>query len=309
MSYMYNDLLLNTTTLLATHRDKRPIIKDSHQGCPFCKENEAMLERIWIKEYVNDDTIRIVDNKYPVCSDTLKGIHDVIIETHKHDLKINQLTHKQWEVLVNVITERWQFILAHYPVKWIQLFKNNGYRAGASIEHPHWQLIALEMVPLPMKNHYNQVHEQFKTKGCQLCKGKIEGYTVLEKKHWYVVAPFMARFDYETWVIPKRHCSQWTELSKDEQKELAWLMQKMTGMYEKLLPSVDYNICVMSGAVDEDQSYHLTIKFIPRIGYLGGFELASQCYINTVAPTEYGAMMSYNLAEELKGETDGTTKR
>ena len=86
----YENEALGTSTIIAENRQKRPNKVKGESMCPFCKQNESAIEQIFMETFTSDeDHIRIVNNKYPVChkQGDLYGIHDVVIETLYHDKK------------------------------------------------------------------------------------------------------------------------------------------------------------------------------------------------------------------------------
>lgn len=295
MSYLYNEQVLGTSCIISENRKDKPYISTAGTtSCPFCEGNEAMLEHIWLeKSLENGDKIRVINNKYPVVSEGLKGIHDVIVDTLSHDKCIEDLYLKHWVSLLEVLHTRWNQVAACEAIQCIQVFKNYGKHAGASISHLHWQLIALEDTPMTLHNHYEAVA---KKKGCILCdhlKRNQLGIEITDNEHWESIAPYGACFSHETWIILKEHRSHFGDLNDEMVKSLGEMMYIMAQAYKALLPDAHYNICIMSGRPNKDEQYHLYLKILPRIGRIAGFELATGCYINTVEPREH--------AERMKG--------
>ncbi len=144
----------------ATERAKRPhsfkIIDDTPsvpvKYCPFCLENEHMTpKRIFGTE---DGRIRIVPNKYPFITvdDESFGVHDVLIDTADHEERMYQFSDEHMYSLMQVIKNRTLELEADERIKYVQVFKNQGRDAGASQSHSHWQIAALNVVPLKMEH-------------------------------------------------------------------------------------------------------------------------------------------------------------
>ena len=137
--------------------------------CPFCYGNEFMTPPE-IDAFRHEETrantpgwtVRTVANKFPALQvegelenrgigiyDMSNGIgaHEVIIETPYHDKSIVDLTEKEAAMIIDMYCRRSIDLQKDRRFKYILIFKNYGAVAGASLEHPHSQLIALPVVP------------------------------------------------------------------------------------------------------------------------------------------------------------------
>lgn len=300
---LYENEALGISTIIAENRQKRPNKVKGESMCPFCKQNESAIEQVVMETFTSDeDHIRIVNNKYPVCHKRrdLYGIHDVVIETLYHDRKPHSFSKSHWYDLIKLIQLRWLEISQDERIQFIQVFKNEGEKAGASIMHSHWQIIALEETLLTMKRHYESVREQYEKEGCWLCKQQDSSWLdIIKTSKWRLTVPEGARAPYESWIVPNIHFANLGQITDDALKELALLLSDTLKLYERMLPEVSYNICVMSGKPKGDQSYHFYISLLPRTGNFAGFELATGCYINILSPKGLVDKMK-ELVEEIK---------
>lgn len=295
--FFYNECII------AQKRDKRPFINEGDTTCPFCLANETSLEKIIDESWKADELFaRIVSNRYPITSEEgVKGIHDVIIDTHKHTLHPKDFTVQHWETLLCIIQKRWHSIMKFDNIRLIQVFKNYGENAGASISHSHWQLVALEAIPYTMQikyQAYNSLHMQY----CYLCS-KLhieEGIVIWEDSLWEIWIPPVPQFSYEVWFVPKMHHQHYGQLSLEEIKKLGKLMKYLLQIYHQIEPQYAFNICFMSGDLNKEYPYHFHIKLILRIGKIAGFEIATGCHIMNVAPEMY--------AEQIKKILKGMYK-
>ncbi|MGL4344704.1 MAG: galactose-1-phosphate uridylyltransferase [Cellulosilyticaceae bacterium] len=288
------------SVIFAEQRDKRPTVgKLTHHGaCPFCEENKMMLEHVWLeKSTLDDDVIRIVNNKYPICTEeeTFYGVHDVVIDTLFHHKKPFEFSKGHWQVLVESLRERYLTLWKNSRIQMIQIFKNNGCEAGASIAHSHWQIVALEQIPNSLLAKYQIANQFYKEKGyCKLCNlesDQVNLYHINETTHWRVVAPDFSCMSHETWIVPKQHISHFGQLSTIQCDELADVLGKMLCIQEQLLSGVHYNICFMGSLLIESPGYHFHIRILPRKGQFAGFELATGCCITSMSSIEHSKQM------------------
>lgn len=302
---MYNDEVLGISSILSENRRTRPNQFLGASPCPFCPENALEIEVVRKALVTKEgDKIQIVNNKYPACSTegTVYGIHDVIIETQEHHKKPEHFTKKHWKDLLQLIKERW-IELSHMPrIHFIQVFKNEGEGAGASINHPHSQIIALEEVPCTIEGHYKKIEAYFKQTGkCRICQ-EIEDKTcsVLKQEGWQLCVPEGASVPYETWIVPENHIANMGQIDEANIEALAYIIEQAIKMNRHLLGEISYNICFMSGRYAQDEHYHFFIKILPRTGQFAGFELATGCTINVVdSKTQKEVMRKYLL--DLRG--------
>src|SRR6266542_2641793 len=154
--------------LVAPSRAGRP--DDSHGAgsgpvCPFCPGNEHMTppERMRVPAGVPDWRIRVVPNKYPVVSTVdvhrdgrvsqadaglvfpATGDHEVVIESPRHDWDLRQARPDEAAEVLSVLRERCRALSSGRAA--VVAFRNYGTAAGASLSHPHSQIVALDQAP------------------------------------------------------------------------------------------------------------------------------------------------------------------
>ena len=289
--------LFKQSSIVAPKRDKRPFISESElKTCPFCLANKQYLESI-IDESWHEDKLmmRIVSNRYPITSkEGERGVHDVVIDTGEHCQHPKDFSLMHWEVLLEGIQRRWKQLMEDKSIQMIQVFKNFGEDAGASISHSHWQIIALEEIPNSMMKKYVDYE---KKESCYLCSTicEKEGYLVWNGTLFEVWVPPIMRFPYEAWVIPKKHHQHYGELSLNEIKELGKLIKYLLKIYHQINPNYAFNICMMSGMLSGQKPYHFYVQLVMRIGHIAGFEIATGCHILSMSPEAYADQMKKGL--------------
>lgn len=302
---MYEDSYLVKSCIIAENRRDKPYIDEVADACPFCPGHESDIDeiRLQVKEHAKPFQVKIVNNKYPVC-DTQKGlygVHDVVIDTPDHLAHPKDFTEMHWEVVLISMQKRWHQIAKDPKISFIQIFKNYGKNAGASIKHSHWQIIALAQTPYSIRSQHLQYHA-FKDKegDCYFCtklKTIEKEYIIFETKNWLAIAPEVSQFAHETWLISKSHKKHYGELGEEALKECGGLLKRVLMGYDKVRPSGSFNICFIGGGIRDSLEHHFYIKIIPRLGEWAGFELATNCYINTVHPKTHAQVMKNILRQ------------
>ncbi|MBZ4667840.1 MAG: UDPglucose--hexose-phosphate uridylyltransferase [Epulopiscium sp.] len=319
MSEIRKDIVTGVWTIIAVERGKRPhdfekqSIKKNSEGCPFCAGNEnqtppeVLAYRTGQQEPNNSKwKVRVVPNKYSALKEqnaveTIKGfyetitgygVHEVLIDTTDHEATIGKMSYEQLELVLRALKERYKDISSDDKIKYVQIFKNQGAEAGASLQHPHWQIIGVPLMPENQKQiikgskKYFQEHSR-----CVYCEmlryernAKVR--IIYENKYFTLFAPYASRFCYETWIMPKQHLYDFSRLKDEHLKSLAQILKESIQRYEKVFDQLAYNICFMSPPLEAnvEKYFHWHIQIIPRLGNLAGFELSTGSYINPTPP-------------------------
>jgi UDPglucose--hexose-1-phosphate uridylyltransferase len=110
----------------------------------------------------------------------------------------------------------------------------------------------------------------------------------MESEHYFVFAPFASRMPFEVWVLPKRHNPSFDYISREEEKDLALVLENLFRAFYAGLSDPHYNVVFHSAPLRDscEDYYHWHIEVLPRLTVQAGFELGTGIYINTVYPEE-----------------------
>ena len=283
------------------------------ENCPFCLGNEHMTppEIVAHRKMGSPNsagwTIRVVPNKYPALEvegdlkkqglgifDRMNGIgaHEVIIDIPEHTLDIADISDNQAEEVIWSYLGRSTDLRKDPRFKYILVFRNYGRSAGASLEHPHSQLIALPIVPKRVNEELNSAMGYYNYRDrcvfCDIVNQELnDKERVVEENEFFVsFCPFVSRFPYETWIIPKRHESHFASLQKEEARPLAIILRNTMKKLKKLLNDPPYNYIIHTSPINghEKDYYHWHIEIMPKLVNVAGFEWGSGFYVNPVPP-------------------------
>lgn len=301
------DYFKDRYVIIAPNRSKRPRqIKKFHevestQICHFCPQNFKNEATTYRDNNENGDwEIISVINKFAALSldnSSAYGQCEVIVETRKHGLDINDFSIDHITRIIDAYTERYKIMKDISGIKYVAIFKNEGGKAGASIAHSHSQLIALPLIPPKAQyeiNDYRQYHEKNGTcPYCDIIIKESDGPRVVwQDDNLFVLAPYASEFPYEAWFIPKRHINQISDLTEDEKKSIATAFKITLDKLDEL--EIAYNFFFENTI--EDKEYHMHIKLEPRPNIWAGLELGTGVIINPVAP-EYATKVYLNKIE------------
>lgn len=285
------------------------------ENCPFCPGNERLTPPEIIAHRKTGRansagwTIRVVPNKYPALEakgnldkrgagvfDRMNGIgaHEVIIDIPEHFSDIADIRDSQAEEVIWSYVGRSTDLRKDPRFKYILVFRNYGKSAGASLEHPHSQLIALPIVPKRVNEelHSSMEYHRYKDR-CVFCdivnQELSDKERVVEENKFFVsFCPFVSRFPYETWIMPKRHESHFAAIKKEEVRPLGTILRNTMRKLKKLLNDPPYNYIIHTSPINghENEYYHWHMEIMPKLINVAGFEWGSGFYANPVSPEE-----------------------
>lgn len=331
MSELRKDLVKNNWVAVAAHRALKPndfpIAKKAMEPsmtagfCPFCEGNEQFTppEITACRENSEPNSqgwlVRAIPNKFSAfelkgeLEETRSGIfysynglgkHEVIIETPEHGTDFHQLSAQHMEIILKIMKERYKDLARDERIKYIQIYKNRGTFAGASLEHSHSQIVALPFVPAENQG----VTDYFKENHCcLLCDIATQERSngermVAESAEFLLLCPYAPRFPYETWIIPKRHGEHFGEITEIEIQDLANILKKFSNVVVESLENPSYNLVINTAPVNVENQlgYHWYIEMTPRLLVNAAVEIASGIYINPVAPELAAEMLREKMA-------------
>ncbi len=285
----------------------------SSKVCPFCPGNEAMTPPAILAyqkkggSKPSDWQLRVVANKFPalrieeIPEKTAEGMydrvggfgaHEVIIENPDHSRELTDLSDEEAELVIRAYRDRCLDLRKDVRIKYILLFKNYGREAGASMEHPHSQLIALPIIPSRVQQEMvgAEKHSQY-TERCLFCdmlkqENGEKKLLIHSEGGFAAIAPFAARVPFETWIMPMKHHASFDRLADADLRPLARMLKDVLGRLKKALGDPAYNLMIHTLPVSdkESDSFHWHIEIIPHLTRVAGFEMGSGFYLNPTPP-------------------------
>ncbi|KAI4325551.1 hypothetical protein MLD38_030936 [Melastoma candidum] len=274
--------------------------------CPFCSGNEHLCAPEIFRvppEPGEGWKVRVIENLYPALDRNCKsdgegggedgavlpgfGFHDVVIETPVHSVNLSGMSGSEIGAVIGAWTRRVLDISSSHEIKYVQVFKNHGASAGASLSHSHSQIIALPVVPSDVAARIHSMKENFgRTGRCCLCNHPDKELVVSESAHFISYVPFAATHPFEIWIVPRDHSPHFHELDNDKAADLGSLLKLMLRKLAVQLNDPPFNFMIQTSPLQNTASLspycHWFLQIIPQLTIVGGFEVATGCYINPV---------------------------
>jgi len=193
-------------------RSKRPFqylapqVNSKTDECPFCN-----VGKMTPKPVGNFNGIQIIPNLYPAVSQETKkgyGFHYLVV-LPDHNTQISDLSQEGMENLVDAYNKVSKDLSADSKIKFVSVFNNYGKEAGASLVHPHSQIIASSVVGSLVKKSL-EIADRYKQKTgeCLYCKTireelQAKKRVIFENNNFVAFCPFAPQIAHEIRIIPK----------------------------------------------------------------------------------------------------------
>jgi UDPglucose--hexose-1-phosphate uridylyltransferase len=339
------DLISKDWVIIATGRAKRPetfkkekrkIEELPREKCPFCQistqEKPVLIfskgKKIKTRKIPKNWTTIVVPNKYPAFIPYPKlgkkkegkfyqkmnaaGFHEVVI-TKDHKKSLGQFKIEEVKEVIDVYQERYLNLMKKNFVNYVSIFHNHGEAAGASIAHPHSQIITTPLIDVDLKRALlNSENYYQKDKKCIYCQmnnweKKVKKRIIFENKEFLVICPFASKEAFEIIITPKLHLPYFEKITEKEKWQLAEAFQIALKKLYKGLNNPAYNFYLHTAPCDGKNYpyYHWHWTILPKTATWAGFELGARMEISTIEP-EKAAVYLRSQVDESKDSSPPT---
>lgn len=331
-SELRQDLVSGDWILIAPGRAGRPeqfrrktkARKKPKSGCPF-EDPAASGNGPAIAVYGKDGrflgqnpknwSLQVFPNKYPAVSHSrvepevrkkgpyifMKGVghHDLLV-TKDHSKNFPKLSRLEGYTVLKAFRDRYLSLLGSKDVVYVSMFSNWGEKAGASIYHPHYQLLGVPIIPPVVEHSLEGSEAYFKKNGkCVYCTQtamelRDKKRIIFENACAVAYAPFVSRGEFEIRVFPKAHLPFFEETPDQILLCVSEALQKVLKGFEKALNFPDYNFFIHTAPIKNKKSYthyHWHIEIRPKLNISAGFELSTGIEVNVVPPEDAAKLL------------------
>ena len=333
------DIILDEWVIISDERAKRPKIFKEEKikvepkitaVCPFDNGNEFMTPPEIMRmdqsgKIVGTNSewqIRVVPNKFPVLKPDAAlstkrigiydvmggfGIHEVIINSPDHLVNLSQLNEFNIKIIIETYVRRIKVIKKDSRIESVVIMLNQGKEAGASLEHTHSQIFAIPFISPVLERELHGTRRYYKNhKCCAMCD--ILDFEIGENKRkifenndFLIIEPFASRNPFETWIVPKKHHSNFETINDEETSSFAECLKILVDFFHYELNNSQFNYYIHTGPlhIDSNYHYHWHFELIPKLQIKAGFEIATGIDI-CIATPEYTAEFMKNSALKRK---------
>jgi UDPglucose--hexose-1-phosphate uridylyltransferase len=285
-------------------RRSLPVEADPSRPCPFCPGHEESTAPA-LETYGpgGDWLVRVVPNLFPAFAGNepmvvdhlgpvftqapASGIHEVLVISPDHRATLADLPDAHAALVMAAIRDRMAEHAAVPGLRYSQAIINAGREAGASLEHPHGQLLAMSFVPREISDE-QAGFARFEG-SCLLCTtiGAEEeiGYrVVLADEHVVVICPYWSSTPYEMLVIARAHESHLQYATPSDLAAVGRAIRTALGGLREHLGDVAYNVVFHAAPFRSEGQFHWHVHLLPKVTTQAGFELGTGVPINICPP-------------------------
>lgn len=280
-----------------------PVEGEPGRPCPFCPGNEDDFPPA-LESYNRDGEwlVRVVPNKYPAFRGVeplelsvlgpvftqapASGIHEVLVLSPHHHRAWADLDDRQVALVMAAVRDRVEAHARHAVVRHSLVIVNHGREAGASLEHPHGQLLGTPFVSRVVDDEAAAFAAGDE---CLLCatvdEERREGHRVVDDQgSALVLSPYWAGSPYELLVLPTTHRAEVNGSAPADVVAVGRAVRDGLQRLRGLLGDVPYNLVLHTAPHGLDGPFHWHVHVVPRVTSVAGFEQGTGALINIVAP-------------------------
>ena len=294
--------------LFATDRANRPHAfkprENNYQppeDCPFEK----------LEAWQSSDKITVIPNEFPLVthSDICppidqrfgfnfipgNGNHELVI-FRDHERTFTDFSPTETAEVFTVYKSRYLELAKEPCAAYVSIFHNYGHEAGASVFHPHSQIITTPILPPDVHRSLHGAAKYYKKNNREvydyMTTWSMEQNTriILKNDHFVALVPFAARVPYEVRIYPRKPYPHFETIPDDNLLILADMFNSIMRKMKKALHDPAYNFFIHTAPVHDNPEipssayYRWHIEILPHLTQGAGFEFETGFDVNTVDP-------------------------
>lgn len=326
------DPVISRWVIISSERARRPKddrrkledeTSDDPASCPLeaGRESSTPPEVYAIREPgTSPDTpgwqIRVTPNKYPALLPqgeparrhdgvltSIEGVgrHEMVIETPDHFRHLDAQPVDHITLILEVFQQRIRALREDARTAYVLVFRNQGRSAGASLHHPHSQIIATPIIPPHIEEELRGSLDYWKRTHhcvyCDLAEQVRQESELVVSQHVGALAfcPYASIFPYEVWIAPLRHQADFADADRETLVEVARVLRTVLLKLRQAQGKLSYNLVLHTAPSphaaerqfpSSHSHYHWHLELYPRVTQPAGCEWGGGLHINPVPPEE-----------------------
>lgn len=227
------------------------------------------------------------------------GANEILIESPEHNIRPEDIGLEQMIRVITLYRDRIADLEKDSRLRYILIYKDSGKEAGEIFTHPISFLMATPVIPKKVKDELDNAKQYFAYKErCVFCdiiseELRVGERIILETRNFIAFCPYAAQFPFESWIIPKRHCCAFHEITYDEIEDMGLILMSVLKKLRKIFhePPFNYYIHTAPNMVPRrnhwhtlGEDFHWHLEIMPRLIRTSGFEWGSGFYILPTSP-------------------------
>ncbi len=285
-----------------------PVENEPLRPCPFCPGNEGATPPA-LESYGPRGSwqVRVVPNLYPAfagsgplrttnlgplhCSAPATGIHEVLVLSPHHRMSWADLSDAQAGLVMAAIRDRIEDHASQPGVEYTQVIVNHGREAGASIEHPHGQLLGIPFVPGELEDELDNFAAHAAAhpgegllQAVMAEERRLHERVLIDDGKVVVLSPYWSGSPYELLIVPRRASSHLDQAAPGDLAATGRALREVLSRLRALLGDIAYNLVFHTAPHRAEVEFCWHVHVLPNTATAAGFEQGTGVRINVVPP-------------------------
>lgn len=222
------------------------------------------------------------------------GAHEVVIETRAHAPRPKDVSARERTLALRAWRARVRVHSADARWAYVALFRNQGPLAGASLAHPHAQILATPHLPRGPAIIAAQHSAWFSQQGQSLMRSILDDVEtsrpellLAETPHAVAFCPFASDVPWEVWIVPRIHAPSIADWSDEVLEDCASLLRDAEEAIAAAADHPDVHLTLPQAPLrppDLRASTHAFLRVQPALQPLAGYEIHTLQRVNPLPP-------------------------
>ena len=267
--------------------------------CPFCPGNEGDTPPEQVRTGTGDAgepgwRVRVFPNKFPIVGGEgagpgATGAHEVVALSPDHHASFARLADDQAAEVFTVLRDR---VRAHSDAghAFALAIVNHRRAAGASIAHPHAQVLALDFVPPAVAAglaRFRSAREDLVLADAHAGSALFDAATAAAHPGVLAWSPYAASSPGLVRVALADAGASFADATDVQAAAVGRAVREVLGRLAAWMADPPYNVVVTGApAGTPTGGFHWYVEIAPRISIVAGFEAGTGVLVNTVPPEQ-----------------------
>ena len=204
------------------------------------------------------------------------------------------MTPQEAELVIHAYQERIVHHAKEPCLAYVLVFHNHKEAAGATIWHPHSQIIALPIIPPDVRRSLDGAQHFWRTRHtcvhCEIIRWESaqKERVIHRNKEFIVIAPFASHVNFEMRIFPIAHASRFEEIKPQSRLFFADALTVALKRLKKVLKDPAFNFFIHTAPHERGKFdfYHWHLEILPKTQHLAGVELGTGIEFIAMPPEE-----------------------
>ena len=320
MPCLRTDVLTGQQIIVAESRSQRPVTLTQSAAAPpiaddpFLEGRETLtpgesLALRTIESRPNEPgwLLRVVPNQYPAAesrvpetaqhhripeifsTQAVHGVHEVVLECPDYRTRLAALAVREVALILHAWQRRIRSLSELPWISTINVFRNEGVGAGASLPHCHSQILATNFIGDRIAQLIGRARQSREATGQCIVEQWLSSElsadqrVLRQSREFATVCPFASRVPWQCRIVP-RTVSRFDLLSAEQIVSLAAELHSAASAVQAVAGNVAHNVILTLPPTATPEAFLWHLDLLPRPSRMAGFEFGTSVDILAVSP-------------------------